>query len=589
MSSKRLNVSNYYNGLEEAVIAVLEDSDSEADYEFAIIPPEPSIVTDEEEGADEAMITASLPRDVPGNIEVFRSNKDTIPCGDLDSSDDEPLAEKAKRSRRQQPDQPVWRTCSPTYSTTTQERTEVIARQTLVKEQFQNLTPVQIFEKIFDDEVISLIITNTILYANQNNRHTFQLDSVDLKKFIGILILSGYHKLPREDLYWSYDEDVGVEMVSRSMPRQRFRDIKKNLHFVNNDEASNTRDKMFKIRPLADILINKFLQWGVMHDNISIDESMVKYFGHHPAKQFIRGKPVRFGYKNWVAASSTGYCYVFDLYCGKAIEASTDPLGSRVVKMLLQKLGTDPTNHQVFFDNFFTNYNLLVDLKKEGYRATGTIRENRTKKCPLKSTKEMKKKDRASYDYRFDKQNEILLVRWKDNSVCTIATNYDTIEPLGVVKRWSPVQRQKTDVNIPKLFQTYNKNMGGVDELDQSISLYRIAIHGKKWWWVLFTYMVDMAIANAWRLHVISHSDSMDQLLFRRTIARYYLRQKTQHKARSSSSLVPGLPQDGIGHYPQKLGKPLRCVICHARVRWQCKKCLKTLCVEKQCFENFHL
>ncbi|XP_064071766.1 piggyBac transposable element-derived protein 3-like [Vanessa tameamea] len=249
------------------------------------------------------MITASLPRDVPGNIEVFRSNKDTIPCGDFDSSDDEPLAEKAKRSRRQQPDQPVWRTCSPTYSTTTQERTEVIARQKLVKEQFQDLTPVQIFEKIFDDEVISLIITNTILYANQNNRHTFQLDSVDLKKFIGILILSGYHKLPREDLYWSYDEDVGVEMVSRSMPRQRFRDIKKNLHFVNNDEASSTRDKMFKIRPLADILINKFLQWGVMHDNISIDESMVKYFGHHPAKQFIRGKPVRFGYKNWVAAT----------------------------------------------------------------------------------------------------------------------------------------------------------------------------------------------------------------------------------------------------------------------------------------------
>ncbi|XP_046972429.1 piggyBac transposable element-derived protein 2-like [Vanessa cardui] len=211
MSSRHLNVSDYYNGLEEAVIAVLEDSDSEADYEFAIIPPEPSVVTDEEEGADE-QLTASLPRDVPGNIEVFRSNKDKIPCGDPDSSDDEPLAEKSKRSRRQ-PDQPVWRTCSPIYSYRTQERTDVIDRQKLVKEKFQDLTPVQIFEKIFDEEVISLIITNTILYANQNNRHTFQLDAVDLKKFLGILILSGYHKLPREDLYWSYDEDVGVEMV----------------------------------------------------------------------------------------------------------------------------------------------------------------------------------------------------------------------------------------------------------------------------------------------------------------------------------------------------------------------------------------
>ena len=63
-----------------------------------------------------------------------------------------------------------------------------------------------------------------------------------------------------------------------------------------------------------------------------------------------------------------------------------------------------------------------------------------------------------------------------------MATNYDFIEPLGQVKRWSSIQREKIDFNIPKLFQMYNKNMGGVDELDQSISLYRIATHGKKWW-----------------------------------------------------------------------------------------------------------
>lgn len=71
-----------------------------------------------------------------------------------------------------------------------------------------------------------------------------------------------------------------------------------------------------------------------------------------------------------------------------------------------------------------------------------------------------------------------------------------------------------------------------VDELDQSISLYRIAVHGKKLWWVLFTYMVDMAIANAWRLHVLSRDEKMDQLLFRRNIARFYLRQGIQKKTR---------------------------------------------------------
>ncbi|CAI6371246.1 unnamed protein product [Macrosiphum euphorbiae] len=29
----------------------------------------------------------------------------------------------------------------------------------------------------------------------------------------------------------------------------------------------------------------------------SIDESMVPYFGRHGCKQFIRGKPIRFGFK----------------------------------------------------------------------------------------------------------------------------------------------------------------------------------------------------------------------------------------------------------------------------------------------------
>ena len=50
-----------------------------------------------------------------------------------------------------------------------------------------------------------------------------------------------------------------------------------------------------------------------------------------------------------------------------------------------------------------------------------------------------------------------------------MATNYDTIEPLGIVKRWCSVKREKTDVAISCLIQNYNKNMGGIDKLDQSI------------------------------------------------------------------------------------------------------------------------
>ena len=99
-----------------------------------------------------------------------------------------------------------------------------------------------------------------------------------------------------------------------------------------------------------------------------------------------------------------------------------------------------------------------------------------------------------------------------------MATNYDIIEPLRVVKCWSSTERQKIYVNIPEVFQSCNKHMGELDELDQSIALYRIANRGKKWWWSLFICRVDMAIANGRRLYAMTHSDSMDQFLFQRSI-----------------------------------------------------------------------
>lgn len=216
------------------------------------------------------------------------------------------------------------------------------------------------------------------------------------------------------------------------------------------------------------------------------------------------------------------------------------------------------------------------------------MRDNRTKKCPLVSVKDMKKKARAEFDYKFDSANEILFVRWLDNSVCTMATNHDFVNPLGKVKRWSSTAGRKVDVNIPLLFQNYNKGMGGVDQADQSIAAYRIAIRGKKWWWVIFTYMLDLSISNAWRLYKLANEDNMDQLQFRRNICRFYLRQLQVGKRRKPSSLVPNMNNDNIGHFPEKLQNQLRCTICHMKARWQCKKCIKTLCIEKGCFEKFH-
>jgi hypothetical protein len=50
------------------------------------------------------------------------------------------------------------------------------------------------------------------------------------------------------------------------------------------------------VRPIFANL-NKSGQWFVEGGAFSVDEVMISYFGRHSSKQFIYGKPIRYGYK----------------------------------------------------------------------------------------------------------------------------------------------------------------------------------------------------------------------------------------------------------------------------------------------------
>ena len=123
---------------------------------------------------------------------------------------------------------------------------------------------------------------------------------------VGILLLTGYNSRPRQRLYWSKNDDISCPLITRSISRKRFEDIKKLIYFADNNNLP-AGDKLAKIRPLQDRVNASLQQFGVFAKDLAIDEQMVPYFGRHSAKMFIRGKPIRFGYKNWVLASSDGY------------------------------------------------------------------------------------------------------------------------------------------------------------------------------------------------------------------------------------------------------------------------------------------
>ena len=174
----------------------------------------------------------------------------------------------------------------------------------------------------------------------------------------------------------------------RNHEPEEIRTDKTYLHVADNQCLGKT--KMAKIKPRYNLLNEKMIQFGVLNEDLSIDESMFPYFGRHSCKQYVRGKPIRFKYKLWTICSSTEMLYKTVIFEGKTDDAEGS-LGTRVVLNLLT-VCEYPCRHHVYMDNFFCSHDLFIKLKQLNFRATGTVWENRLNGCTITNTKAMKRK-----------------------------------------------------------------------------------------------------------------------------------------------------------------------------------------------------
>lgn len=320
------------------------------------------------------------------------------------------------------------------------------------------LSPYELWSNIFNNDMLKLILDQSNLYAKRDKGdQNFNLEKEKLLNFIGIIILSGYHCLPSETDYWSNQPDKQVPFVSNVMSRNCFQTIKKYIHLADNAHLEE-HNKAAKVAPLYSKLNEALQQYGINHQDLSIDESMVPYFGRHSLKMFIKGKPIRFGYKLWVIAGTDGYPYRLDIYRGK-MESTTPakPLGSRVVDSLCSIIDdlSNPLCHHIYFDNFFCSHSLLTEMKKRNLKATGTIRSNRTANAQkvLISDIDLKGQERGSFDFRTD--GTVYITKWNDSSIVYVGSNHDTHEPLHHARR--RVKRDTLHVTQPYLIHKYNQ------------------------------------------------------------------------------------------------------------------------------------
>lgn len=453
-------------------------------------------------------------------------------------------------------------------------------------------TPFQAMKTFLNQEMLVHIVRETNRYASQKLLHNFNVSEPEILTFIGVMLLSGYHPLPYRRLYWSAEPDVHCELISNAIRRNRFDEIMAHLHLANN-ETNDGNDNLYKVRKFIDILNASFKVISA-GPTVSIDESIVPYYGRHGLKQFIKGKPIRFGFKLWVAADPSGRILHAEPYCGASTHLPTTGLGQGGDVVLGLADYIDAKAGTIFyFDNLFTSVGLLQKLNEKKIGGTGTLRENRCKplmKLPDKQA--FRKTPRGALSS--SGTGNILAVRWNDNNVVTVLSNCENMYPLKKSNRYSRTEKAKVPVNIPNPIDRYNKCMGGVDLSDQFVASYRSRIRSKKWWWPLFAWGVDICCVQGWLMYR-KFGHNLTLLNFRRECAIFILKSFGESRkatgVRSSLQFSPALEEirkDRTDHIIEKgTSKYRRCKVCGNRTHYICSKCDVPLHPEN-CFKTFH-
>ncbi|MGH0189192.1 UNVERIFIED_CONTAM: hypothetical protein FKN15_033832 [Acipenser sinensis] len=248
------------------------------------------------------------------------------------------------------------------------------------------------FEQFFDEEVIQYLCDQSKFYASFKGKLNFTVSPDEIRAFLAVLLISGYAVVPRRRMMWEQSEDVCNVAVSQLMKRDRFEEILRYLHLADNSRLP-VGDKLGKIRPFYEMMNERFLKAFQIEQNLCIDEAMIPYYGKHSAKQFMKSKPIKFGYKLWCVNTHLGYLIQCKPYAGKGVTLPELGLGGSVVTGLISILPKKVT-FQLTFDNLFTSLPLLQYLGDKGIGATGTLTANRVQDCPVLDTKSMSKSPR---------------------------------------------------------------------------------------------------------------------------------------------------------------------------------------------------
>ena len=183
--------------------------------------------------------------------------------------------------------------------------------------------PLSIFFILFTHNLLHLIVTETNMYAaevfgSKGQVMHWETSEEELCAYFGFMILMGINKKPEIRDYWNCDPQMFYSPIADRIYRDRFEEIIRYLHFVDNSNLPMRGHPSFsrlqKVQPVLTLIKKSMSQAYNLHCQLSIDEAMVPFKGRSSMKQYM---PIKRGFKIWVIADAlNGYFYDVIPYIG---------------------------------------------------------------------------------------------------------------------------------------------------------------------------------------------------------------------------------------------------------------------------------
>lgn len=266
--------------------------------------------------------------------------------------------------------------------------------------------------------------------------------------------------------YWS--AETRDERVANCLTRDRFFEINRCLHFVDNNIIGENNDRLRKIRPFLEKVQESFIQYVAPGTVNSVDEMMVPFKGRSCLKNYMAQKPHKWGFKFYCIADVSGYVRRFfvsgDTCHIKLDEEHKEACGisGQTVLDLTQDL---PPGVDLFCDNWFASYPLLKVLKDRGINVVCTMREARTGpkgyRPEFVNDKALKKRP-GRVEYKKSKDG-IVICHWSDKRRVVIGSNAYSVRnedgSMNKKERWNRESKSMEEVEVPVLISNYNQGI----------------------------------------------------------------------------------------------------------------------------------